>query len=52
MKNKALTMALIAGAGVAGYMMMKKKNPYMMNDVKNTMKKTASDMLSKIENMD
>ena len=50
--KKALTAAALVGAGMAGWMMYKKKNPDAMHDAKVMAKNAASKMLTKLENME
>lgn len=49
--NKVAWMAAIASMGTAAWMISKKMNPDMMEDMKQVAKNTASKMLTKIENM-
>ena len=50
-KNKVAWMAAISSMGTAAWMISKKMNTDMMEDMKQTAKNTASKMLTKIENM-
>lgn len=54
MKKMGKTLAVMAamGAGVAGVMMYKKKNPDAFDDAKQMAKNTATKMLTKLENME
>lgn len=49
MKIKMSTLAAVVGVSAMSWMMMKKINPDMVEDMKKSMKKTANKM---IENMD
>ncbi len=50
--GKTLTAAAIVGAGMAGWMMYKKKNPNAVEDMKHAARNKASEMLFKLENME
>ena len=50
--KKMMSMALIAGMGIMGYMYYKKKNPNMMNDMKEAVTKMANNVLYKLDDMD
>lgn len=52
MKMKMSTLAAVAGVGVVTWMMMKKKNPDVVEDMKCMMKNEATKMLTKLENME
>ena len=54
MKKMGKTLAVMAvmGAGVAGAMMYKKKNPDAFINAKQMAKDTATKMLTKLENME
>lgn len=47
-----MSMALITGIGVAGYMYLKKKNPNMINDMKQMIQNMTSNMSSKLDDID
>ncbi len=50
--GKTLAVMAVMGAGVAGAMMYKKKNPDAFNSAKQMAKNTATKMLEKLENME
>ncbi len=50
--KKTLTMAAVAGVGIAGWMMYKKMNPNALADAKNLAREKAEKMLVKLEDMD
>lgn len=51
-KNKMATVAALAGVGALSWMMYKKKNPEIIEDVKKATKDAATKMLTKLENME
>lgn len=52
MNKKMATVAALAGIGALSWMMFKKKNPEMVEDMKIKTKEAASKMLTKLENME
>ena len=50
--SKMATIAAIAGVGALSWMMLKKKKPEMVEDMKNATKSAANKMLTKLENME
>lgn len=46
--NKIVTMAAVAGAGVAGWMMYKKMNPNAAETTKKTVKSAANKVIDKM----
>ena len=50
--KKAVAVAALAGVGALSWMMYKKKNPDVLEDMKKMTKEAASSMLTKLENME
>lgn len=50
--KRMLMMGALMGVGGTAFMMYKKKNPDYMSDMMDMAKNTASNMLSKLENME
>ncbi len=50
--KRMMSVALVAGMGVMGYMYLKKKNPNMMSDMKEAMQKMATNVAYKLDDMD
>ena len=52
MMSTTMTLAVFAGIGIATYMMYKKKNPNMINDMKKTIQNMATDVAYKLDDME
>ncbi len=52
MMSSTMTFAILTGLGVAGYMMYKKKNPEMINDMKQAVSQMASNIAYRLEESD
>ena len=52
MMSTTMTLALFTGIGIATYMMYKKKNPNMMQDMKKAIQSMATDVAYKLDDME